>query len=184
MTAARMGRKPGPLAAALSAPPTLDGAACIGRWSLFDPQHDHEPAADTTRRHRTALRICQACPVLAACHRWAATLPATHHLGITREQPDAGFRTGRGDGPRNALQRCHLQPFLDEGIERDEARRSTRYCEVVDRAVDSKTADVATRKFQRFHGEAVGGDHPLAAGLRHRQHRSVALRVERTAESR
>ena len=78
MTAARMGRKPGPLAAALSAPPTLDGAACIGRWSLFDPQHDHEPAADTTRRHRTALRICQACPVLAACHRWAATLPATH----------------------------------------------------------------------------------------------------------
>ena len=87
-----MGRKPGPLAAALSAPPTLDGAACIGRWSLFDPQHDHEPAADTTRRHRTALRICQACPVLAACHRWAATLPATHRpAGVLAGTPTTGL---------------------------------------------------------------------------------------------
>ena len=92
-----MGRKPGPLAAALSAPPTLDGAACIGRWSLFDPQHDHEPAADTTRRHRTALRICQACPVLAACHRWAATLPATHRpAGVLAGTPPTG-RVSRAD---------------------------------------------------------------------------------------
>ena len=97
MTAARVGRKPGPLAAALSAPPTLDGAACIGRWSLFDPQHDHEPAADTTRRHRTALRICQACPVLAACHRWAATLPATHRpAGVLAGTPPTG-RVSRAD---------------------------------------------------------------------------------------
>lgn len=98
MTAASMGRKPGPLAAALSAPPTLDGAACIGRWSLFDPQHDHEPAADTTRRHLAAARICTTtCPVLAACHRWAATLPATHRpAGVLAGTPPTS-RVSRAD---------------------------------------------------------------------------------------
>ena len=74
---ARTGRKPGPLAVALSLPPHLDGAACANRWSLFDPQGDHEPATDAAYRHLAALAICRDCPVLAACRRWADTLPPT-----------------------------------------------------------------------------------------------------------
>ena len=50
--------------------------------------------------------------------------------------------------------------------------------EVVDRAVHGERADVAAGKFQRLHGEAVGGDAAAIAGAE-RQRRRVEADIER-----
>jgi WhiB family redox-sensing transcriptional regulator len=49
--------------------PDLAGAACAGRSDLFDWKAG-------SQRHRSALRMCAGCPVLAACRAWFASLPA------------------------------------------------------------------------------------------------------------
>ena len=54
---------------------SLPGAACVGRWSLFDPPARGEPPATTRQRHTQALAICAACPALDRCKDWVDQLP-------------------------------------------------------------------------------------------------------------
>ncbi len=75
------------LAAALAAAPRLPGAACKGRYELFDPAEPGEDEDDYTYRDETALAICRHCPALTDCQSWLETLPP-------RQQPP-GVIAGR-----------------------------------------------------------------------------------------
>lgn len=76
------------LAAAIASP-DLPGAACIGRWELFDT------AAQKDGPERTqALEICRRCPSLARCKTWAAgqkftpgTVVAGMVISVPRKNP-------------------------------------------------------------------------------------------------
>lgn len=61
------------LLAELAMTAKLPGAACVGRYELFDPR----PASDPDRPYveATALQICSSCPALGACQQWYRTLP-------------------------------------------------------------------------------------------------------------
>lgn len=54
---------------------SLPGAACTGRWSLFDPPPRGEPPAATRQRHTQAIELCHACPALNRCKDWLDQLP-------------------------------------------------------------------------------------------------------------
>ena len=74
------------LAAALSAVPKLDGAACWGRWDLFDPEADREhgqQSEDPHDRHQLAVSICLTeCPCLDACRSYVESLrPSQRPIG-------------------------------------------------------------------------------------------------------
>lgn len=80
------------LADALSAAPDFEGAACVGRWPLFDPPDDGESRASVQERHEIAVQVCRQCPALEACREWsltekptgavvAGTIPATPKRG-------------------------------------------------------------------------------------------------------
>lgn len=62
--------------------PRLPGAACVGRWGLFDPRGEGEDRADAARRHVAALRICGACPARTPCASWASGQPANQLGGV------------------------------------------------------------------------------------------------------
>lgn len=47
--------------------PRLYGAACVGHHHLFDAELEGEKSTDRPARHEAAARICQRCPVFAAC---------------------------------------------------------------------------------------------------------------------
>lgn len=51
--------------------PVLDGAACRGRAGLFDPAGAHEDRAAVRARHAAALELCEGCPVVVECRRYA-----------------------------------------------------------------------------------------------------------------
>ncbi len=51
--------------------PRFDGAACSGRWSIFEPQRDGERRDDVLERHHDAEQLCATCPALAPCRDWA-----------------------------------------------------------------------------------------------------------------
>ncbi|MEH6794025.1 MAG: WhiB family transcriptional regulator [Rhodococcus sp. (in: high G+C Gram-positive bacteria)] len=72
------------LADALQAAPDLTGAACAGRWNLFDPPDSdaHETPEDTRYRHRAAKEICDRCPVFDACSVWVAGLVPGEVSGV------------------------------------------------------------------------------------------------------
>ncbi|KAA1243111.1 hypothetical protein F0Q45_25845 [Mycobacterium simiae] len=56
--------------------PRLPGAACVGRWDLFDPRPDNDPDRDHTEA--AALQLCRTCPALAGCRRWVDSLSPKH----------------------------------------------------------------------------------------------------------
>jgi hypothetical protein len=62
------------LAESMSGIPDLPGAACWGRWDLFDPEADRvngKAVEDPYDRHQLALSIClNECPTLAECRVW------------------------------------------------------------------------------------------------------------------
>ena len=55
--------------------PRLFGAACVGHHDLFDAEIDSEKSTDRPARHDQAARICQRCPVFAACDEVANENP-------------------------------------------------------------------------------------------------------------
>jgi WhiB family redox-sensing transcriptional regulator len=62
----------------LAGTPRLDGAACIGRSALFDPQPADMPEGAVIEAQETALAICAGCPVLRPCRVWFGSLPRRH----------------------------------------------------------------------------------------------------------
>ena len=62
--------------------PRLEGAACAGLAPLFDPRETNESDAEWTTRRDGAIRVCQRCPIRAACATVAAEIPRTTHAGI------------------------------------------------------------------------------------------------------
>ena len=60
---------------ALAGVPPLPGARCRGHHRLFDPAGPTEDVTEVERRHRIAVETCCACPALAACGDWLASLP-------------------------------------------------------------------------------------------------------------
>lgn len=58
--------------------PVLDGAACAGRWELFDDAEPGEDPDQVRYRHVEAARICRTCPVLDRCREWSESLPGKH----------------------------------------------------------------------------------------------------------
>lgn len=87
------------LAKILAATPRLEDAACIGRTELFDPQQDGEEAQDVTYRHRRAAALCNECPALTECHRWAQTERQSASVLAGRVPPPRGRpgRTNKGE---------------------------------------------------------------------------------------
>lgn len=63
------------LLGALAGVPRLDGARCVGRATLFDPQRDRENWRAAAERHQAAQAICRDCPALARCRDWLDGLP-------------------------------------------------------------------------------------------------------------
>jgi len=62
------------LAAILAGSPSPpEAAACRSNPVPFEPPDLSESPADHDYRHRTAVAICEACPVLAECRTWAET---------------------------------------------------------------------------------------------------------------
>ena len=74
----------GDLLAELGPAPGFAHAPCIGRWALFDPPNEHEPAASVQSRHEAAVRVCAACPLptFAHCAATARGLPKAHRHGV------------------------------------------------------------------------------------------------------
>jgi WhiB family transcriptional regulator, redox-sensing transcriptional regulator len=95
------------LFAALAAAPRLPGAACVGRHELFDLRDGIDP--DRAEVEARALAICSACPALADCSAWLASLPARKRptgvvAGVLR-RPPAPRKAGRPRGlpPKTAV---------------------------------------------------------------------------------
>lgn len=66
------------LLAALGPAPDFADAPCVGRWALFDPPADHEPAASVSYRQRP-LGACAAparCPPSPAARPRSALCPS------------------------------------------------------------------------------------------------------------
>lgn len=57
--------------------PAMPDAACIGHADLFDAE-TLDRAADAAE----ALAICDRCPALDRCHRWAASQPRARLIGV------------------------------------------------------------------------------------------------------
>jgi len=66
--------------------PHLDGAACRGRWNIFD--QSSEPRAE-----QLALSLCHECPALVDCRRWIDSLPrAMRPTGVVAGRVVVGQR--------------------------------------------------------------------------------------------
>jgi len=74
----------GDLLAELGPAPDFAHAPCIGRWALFDPPNEHEPAASVQSRHEAAVRVCGTCPLptMARCAATARSLPKAGRRGV------------------------------------------------------------------------------------------------------
>lgn len=72
------------LLAALGTATDFAGAACVGRWGLFDPRGDHESTDDLAERHEAASHVCTTCPLptFARCAATARALPKAHRRGV------------------------------------------------------------------------------------------------------
>ncbi len=60
------------------------GAACVGRWGLFDPRGDRESTDDLAERHEAAAHLCGTCPLptFARCAALSRTLPKAGRHGV------------------------------------------------------------------------------------------------------
>ncbi len=60
------------------------GAACVGRWGLFDPRGGRESTDDLAERHEAAAHLCGTCPlpVFARCAATARALPKARRRGM------------------------------------------------------------------------------------------------------
>jgi hypothetical protein len=68
--------------------PHLPGAACRGRWELFDDRG----------RQAEAIQLCQSCPALALCRQWVDSLkPSQRPPGVIagRAPTERNFSTSR-----------------------------------------------------------------------------------------
>jgi len=81
--------------------PSLPGAKCRGRHSLFDEARRGEAPETVDQRHAQALTLClRGCPALAACQQWYAGLkPSKRPPGVIAGQihtpkHDADVRDG------------------------------------------------------------------------------------------
>lgn len=63
--------------------PCLPGAACAGRWILFDPPMPDEDEDDVAYRHTAALAVCEFCPALGPCRAAA--------VEFARQEGSGGF---------------------------------------------------------------------------------------------
>lgn len=61
-----------PLSELLAGRDRWSGAACLGRWQLFDPRRDDEAAEGYSVRVTLAQGICGTCPILVRCHEYAS----------------------------------------------------------------------------------------------------------------
>ena len=57
------------------AAPSLPDAPCADEWELFDRAVGGYNPDDVACARETALQLCAACPVLAACRAWFTSLP-------------------------------------------------------------------------------------------------------------
>jgi len=60
------------------------GAACLGRWGLFDPRGDRESTDDLAERHEGAAHVCATCPLptFARCAATVRALPKSGRRGV------------------------------------------------------------------------------------------------------
>lgn len=63
------------------------GAACSGRWDVFDPRGDDEDQEHYTARIYRAQTICTTCPILTACRETAANARPRDRVGTWAGQP-------------------------------------------------------------------------------------------------
>ena len=90
------------LLGALLGAPNLDGAACRGLSSTFDPPEPGEDAAQVEHRHGVALALCQGCPALDPCRVWFESLqPRQRPAGVI-----AGLVVEAHTTRREAIQSC------------------------------------------------------------------------------
>ena len=74
-----IGMNPTTLFAALGGIPRLPGAACRGRWELFDSPDATDIAA--------AIQTCSSCPARYRCAEWVASLsPKQRPAGVVAGQ--------------------------------------------------------------------------------------------------
>ncbi|UUO01695.1 WhiB family transcriptional regulator [Mycolicibacterium novocastrense] len=76
--------------------PHLPGAACRGKWEIFDAEDPADPRAEQ------ALGLCARCPALAACTAWIDGLPPTlRPAGVVagRLPPTPPKKRTRGPSP-------------------------------------------------------------------------------------
>lgn len=85
----RRGQRPQLGPATCVFPPWVGGAACRGRGSLFFGTAGERPKARHEREAQARL-VCQTCPVVQTCRRWA------------REQREYGFWGGETEEERVA----------------------------------------------------------------------------------
>ena len=165
-------------------------AGCVGKQLAVQPKglaRQHDRDAVVADRAADQQHIAVPDPVEAE-HVWmtdadagggeieSAAFAAPQHLGVAGDHRDADVARGLPQARDDAFQGGDFQAFLDEGIEAEIARRGAGDRKVVGGAMYGEGADVATGKFQRLHGEAVGGEHYLAA-VQCQRH-GVGLHVE------
>lgn len=85
------------LVAILRGVPRLDGARCVGRPELFDPDGPHEAPEVVQQRHEAATHLCRACPALADCRSWVDELKPSRRPGgvVAARQPSPRRPAGR-----------------------------------------------------------------------------------------
>lgn len=81
------------------ADPRLAGAACAGRWPVFDLDVHGETPEDREARHHQARAVCRTCTVTAACHHTAQRLDRRAEGVWAGTLRGATNRPGRPKGP-------------------------------------------------------------------------------------
>ncbi|MBB0969756.1 hypothetical protein G6016_12475 [Dietzia aerolata] len=76
-----------PLTELLAGQDRWTGAACLGRWDLFDPRRDDEDQEHYTARVYRAQTICGTCPILDDCRGYASNARPRHRVGTWAGQP-------------------------------------------------------------------------------------------------
>ena len=93
-----------PLSELLAGRDRWTGAACLGRWQLFDPRRDDEAAEDYSVRVTLAQGICGTCPILTTCRDYAGNARPNQRAGIWagiaydhRGRPDRAHQKGTAE---------------------------------------------------------------------------------------
>ena len=87
-----------PLTKLLAGRDRWSGAACHGKWRLFDPRREDEPGEDYQVRVFLAQGFCARCPIFDKCRDYAANARPRDRAGTWAGQPfDANGRPVRID---------------------------------------------------------------------------------------